>query len=480
MSESGRLPVHDRPPYRQPLRQRAVWGWISFDFAAQPFFTVVVTFVYGPFFVATLASDPATGQTAWATVATIAGLLVGFLAPVLGAIADRAGPRKPWIAVFAVVKITTLSLLWFMAPGSSLVLTGLLVVLAISAAEYSIVFNDAMIPTLVDRSAIGLVSNLAWGIGYIGGMLGLVTTLAFLAGSPETGKTIVGLDPWFGLDPATGEGARATAPLSALWYLVFVLPMFLLVPDRRAMPTTVRTAVRDGLRELAGTWREIRERRALVRFMLARVFYQDGVTGMLVLGGPFAASMFGWSVVESGMYGMLLVICAVIGNFAATLVDRAYGSRTVIFASLVALGLAVLGIVSTAPDSTLFGLLNFGSEPETAGLFDTSAERAFLIFGVFIGLAFGPIQASSRSWLAQSIEEEEAGRYFGFFALTGRVTTFLAPLSVGIATAIAARLTDPQTASRIGMAMLMPFFVVGFALLLKTDDPRLGANRAVT
>lgn len=466
----------DRPPYRDPLKQRAVWGWISFDFAAQPFFTVVVTFVYGPFFVAMLATDPATGQTAWASVATISGLLVGLVAPVLGSIADHAGPRKPWIAAFALVKITALCLLWFMAPGSSLLLSGLLVVLAIAAAEYSIVFNDAMIPTLVDRSAIGLVSNLAWGIGYVGGMLGLVLTLAFLAGSPETGKTIVGLDPWFGLDPATGEGARATAPLSALWYLVFVLPMFLLVPDRKAVPITAGNAVRAGLTELAGTWREVRARPALLRFMLARLFYQDGVTGMLVLGGPFAAGMFGWSVVESGMYGMLLVVCAVVGNFAAGFVDKAWGSRVVIFASLAALAVAVLGIVSTGPFSTLFGLLDFGAAPAASGLFATGAERAFLVFGVFIGLAFGPIQASSRSWLAQSVDEAEAGRYFGFFALTGRATTFLAPLSVAIATAIAARQTDSLTASRIGMGMLLPFFAAGYALLLRTQDPRSGAR----
>lgn len=465
--------MDEGPPYRAPLKRWPVWGWMSFDFAAQPFFTVVVTFVYGPFFVSQLASDPATGQTAWATIATIAGLLVAFGAPILGAIADRSGPRKPWIAGFALVKIAALLALWFVAPGSSLLLAGLLMVAAMCAAEFSIVFNDAMMPSLVARSSIGLVSNVAWGIGYLGGTLALVLTLAFLAAAPDTGTTLLGFHPLFGLDPATGEGARATAPLSALWYALFVLPMFLLVPDRPACSASRGRAVQDGLAELLGTWRELRQRRELFRFMIARLVYQDGVSGTLVLGGAFAAGLFGWTVVESGAFGMLLVVAAVIGNFAASLVDRRFGSRLVILLSVVLLGSAVIGIISTSPSSTLFGLLDFGEPGRTYGaLFGTPAEKAYLVFGTMIGLAFGPIQASSRSWLAQSITAEEAGRYFGLFAFTGRATSFVAPLSVAVITALASGRTDPITASRIGMSALITFYVVGFAILLTTRDPR--------
>ncbi len=454
------------------FRRPAIWGWMSFDFAAQPFFTIVVTFVFGPYFVSQLAPDPATGQTYWAAAATVSSLTVGLLAPLLGSIADRAGPRKPWIAAFALVKVAALLMLWAAAPQSSLLAAAALIVLATVAAEFSIVFNDAMIPHLVPKRSIGLVSNIAWGIGYCAGMISLFATVLLLAADLSSGLTLAGIPPLFGLDPEQGEAARATGPFSAVWYLIFVLPMFWLVPDRPPRALAARTAVREGIAELLGTVRELSRRRALFRFILARLFYQDGVNGILLLGGAFAAGLFGWSVTESGLFGIILNVFAILGCGIAGLIDRRYGSKSVVMASLLCLGVASLGIASTAPNSTLFGLLVFADPAGATGLFPTGAERAYLVFGILIGLAFGPIQASSRSWLAQSVDADEAGRYFGLYALTGRVTTFLAPLSVALLTALAATQTDPVTASRIGMSALLAFFLIGFLILLTTRDPR--------
>src|SRR5690606_27736094 len=115
-----------------------------------------------------------------------AGAAIAILSPVLGSIADRAGARKPWIAAFAVVKIAALSLLWFAEPGSSLVAVLACFCLAAIAAEFSIVFNDSMMPRLMDKADIGRISNVAWGLGYLGGMIVLIFVVALLAGSPET------------------------------------------------------------------------------------------------------------------------------------------------------------------------------------------------------------------------------------------------------------------------------------------------------
>ncbi|MCB8840665.1 MFS transporter [Aurantimonas sp. VKM B-3413] len=461
--------IGDQPPYRRPLRRPAVWGWMAFDFAAQPLFTVVITFVFGPYFVSQLAPDVATGQAWWAFAATVTGIIAACLSPLIGAIADRAGPRKPWIAGLAVVQICALSLLWTAAPGSSLALAATLIVAAQIAAEFSIVFNDAMIPRLVHRAEIGRVSNIAWGLGYAGGIVFLIFTLACLAGSPETGRTILGLVPLFDLDPAAGEGARATGPLSALWYCVFVLPMFLLTPDRpRAEP--VGAAVRHGFSDLLATFRELRGRPALMRFLIARMIYQDGVNALIVLGGAFAAGMFGWSITESGLFGIILNVTAILGCLGASLLDARLGSKAVVVAAILCLLIATLGIISTEPRSTLFGLVAFAPS-EATGLFATAAEKSYILWGLFIGLAFGPVQASSRSWLAQSVTPDEAGRYFGFYALIGRATSFLAPATVAAVTAIAATSTDPVTASRIGMSALLAFFVAGVAILLFTKGP---------
>ena len=466
-------PDTDAPPYRRPLKQPAVWGWMSFDFAAQPFFTVVLTFVFGPYFVSQLAPDPATGQAWWSGAATVAGLLVALLSPVLGSIADRAGPRKPWIGGFATLKIAALCTIWFVgAPGSPLIFAATAIVLAQISAEFSIVFNDAMLPRLVSKRAIGRVSNVAWGLGYSGGIVFLVFTLALLAGSAVTGRTLLGLTPLFGLDPAVGEGARATGPLAGLWYLIFILPMFVLTPDR-PKGERVRAAIRHGVGDLAATFREIKGRPAIFRFMIARMIYQDGVNALTILGGAFAAGMFGWSITESGLFGILINIAAIGGCLIASGLDARLGSKFVVVASILALAVATVAIVSTEPASTLFGLIDFGpSVPGVTGLFATPAEKAYIVYGMLIGLAFGPVQASSRSWLAQLVSPEEAGRYFGFYALTGRATSFLGTAIVAALTAFAAgRVADPQTAARIGMAGLLIFFIGGLALLARTQGP---------
>ncbi|MGN7295299.1 MFS transporter [Rhizobium sp. SAFR-030] len=450
-------------------RQRGIWGWMLFDWAAQPFFTVVTTFVFGPYFVARLTEDPVAAQAMWGNMATISSIVIAVMSPVLGSIADQSGPRKPWIAVFAAIKIGALFMLWFAAPGSPILWPVIFMILASIAAEFSIVFNDSMMPRLVSAADVGRVSNTAWGLGYLGGMIVLILVVGFLASDPQTGVTLFGLPPLFGLDPALGEDARITGPMAALWYLVFILPMFLFTPD--ASPgVPLRPAVYQGLRELRTTLSElVHRRRSILRFLVARMLYQDGVNGLLILGGTFAAGMFGWVTLEIGLFGILLNVVAIFGCLVAGRFDRIAGSKTVIIISLVLLLVATLGIVSTGPGYVFFGLLPL-SELDAGGLFGTAAEKAYLAFGLLIGLAFGPVQASSRSFLARSVAIDEAGRFFGIYALSGRATSFLATLSFSA-------VTYATGSARLGMATLILFLVAGFLLLLRTPYPAGGAEQ---
>jgi UMF1 family MFS transporter len=442
--------------------KRGIWGWMLFDWAAQPFFTVVTTFIFGPYFVARMASDPAIGQAAWGYGIAISGLIIAVLSPVLGSIADQSGARKPWIGFFAVIQIVALSMLWFAAPGSSLIVPLIFFSLASIAAEFSIVFNDSMMPRLVPEKDIGRISNMAWGLGYLGGMIVLIFVVAFMAGSPETGKTMLGLNPILGLDPAAGEGDRATGPLSALWYLVFVLPMFLFTPDSsKGLP--IGKAVHMGLAELKSTIGEVRQRPAILRFLIGRMIYQDGVNALIALGGAFAATMFGWATAEIGIYGIILNVVAIFGCLAASRLDTLLGSKVVVVISLVLLTIATVGIVSTGPGYTLFGLWPLPGA-DTGGLFGTPAEKAYILFGLLIGIAFGPVQASSRSYMARSVSVDEAGRYFGIYALSGRATSFLAPFVV-------ATVTAASGSPRLGMAMIVIFLLAGLVVLLRTPYP---------
>ena len=454
--------------------RKGIWSWMLFDWAAQPFFTVVTTFIFGPYFISRMVldangnPDPVAGQAAWGYAIAIGGLVMAILAPVLGSIADQSGPRKTWIAAFAVLKIVGLLWLWNAAPGSSVFWILLAYTVAAVAAEFSIVFNDSMLPSLVRSEKIGAVSNTAFGLGYLGGMLVLVIVLALLAGNAATGKTLIGIEPLFGLSPAAGEDARVTGPLSALWYLVFILPMFLFTPDRGTR-RPMGEAVKLGLTEMRQTLGELRRRAGLMRFLIARMLYQDGIGALLALGGGFAAGMFGWSIIELGIYGIILNITAIGGSLWGGRIDTRRGSKRVVIGAIITLLVATLGIISTGPGFTLFGLWNFATA-DTGGLFATGAEKAYVAFGLLVGLAFGPVQASSRAYMARSVAEDEAGRYFGIYALAGRATSFLAPLSVAL-------VTTWTGSARAGMGMILIFFAAGLYVLLSTPYP---AHRPAT
>lgn len=453
------------PNVETVVAKRGIWGWIMFDWAAQPFFTVVTTFIFGPYFVSRLTDDPISAQATWSNMATVSSIIIALFSPILGSIADQSGARKPWIAFFAIIKITSLCLLWYAAPGSPVILPVTCMILASIAAEFSIVFNDSMMPRLTNPQNVGRISNLAWGLGYLGGMVVLIAVVTLLAANPKTGLTLVGITPLFGLDPASGQDARITGPFAALWYLIFILPMFLLTPDaKKGLP--FGAAIRSGLGELKITLRELRHRPSLLRFLIARMLYQDGVNGVLILGGAFAAGMFGWATMEIGLFGILLNVVAIAGCFAAGRLDQTLGSRVTILISLALLLVATVGIVSTEKSSTLFGWIQL-STADNGGIFATGAEKAYLLYGVLIGLAFGPVQASSRSYLARNISVAEAGRYFGIYALSGRATSFMATLSFSIATTVSG-------SAHIGMATLIVFLGAGFLMLLRVPERTAG------
>ncbi len=441
---------------------RGIWGWMLFDWAAQPFFTVVNTFIFGPYFVARLTSDPVGAQAMWSNMATISSVIIAIFSPILGSIADQSGPRKPWIGFFAVIKIASLVTLWWAAPGSPMLMPVVAMILASIAAEFSIVFNDSMMPRLVSKEEAGRISNIAWGLGYLGGMIVLIFVVLSLTGNPQTGKTLLGSTPLFGLDLHLGEDARITGPIAAGWYLIFILPMFFFTPDAKE-GLAFGTAVKNGLSELGHTMKELRDRPGITRFLISRMLYQDGVNGLLILGGTFAAGMFGWATMEIGIYGIILNVVAIFGNFLAGKVDRTMGSKKTIMISLILLSIATVGLISTAPGHTLFGLLPL-PETDSGGLFGTAAEKAYIFFGLLVGISFGPVQASSRSYLARSVSADEAGRYFGIYALSGRATSFMATLSFSM-------VTYWTGSAREGMATLLIFLIGGLLILIPTPYP---------
>jgi MFS transporter, UMF1 family len=349
----------------------AVISWIFFDWAAQPYFTLITTFVFAPYFATHVASDPASGQSLWGFATAAAGFAIALMSPVLGAIADASGRRKPWIAAFGALLVIGSCLMWIGRPGDVSVIPLLLLAYAIATvgAEFATVFNNAMMPTLVPPDRIGRLSGTGWATGYIGGILSLILVLGFLAASPETGRTLFGFTPLFGLDPVSHQGDRISGPLTGIWFIIFVLPMFLLTPDYPAR-LPVREALREGLTELRETLRELPQRKSMSAFLLANMIYTDGLVSLFAFGGIYAAGTFGWNTIQIGTFGIMLIHMA---------------------------------------------------------------------------------------------PKDRIAQYFGLFALTGKVTSFVGPLLIGVVTAV----TESQKA---GMAVLVLFFVAGLALLGRVRD----------
>ncbi|HVX76829.1 MAG TPA: MFS transporter [Bradyrhizobium sp.] len=448
-------------PRKYPPRS-AVISWIFFDWAAQPYFTLITTFVFAPYFATHVAADPASGQSLWGFATAAAGLLIAVMSPVLGAIADASGRRKPWIAAFGALLVIGSCLMWFGKPGDLGMIPFLLFFYGVATVgvEFATVFNNAMMPTLVPPERIGRLSGTGWATGYIGGILSLILVLGFLAANPESGRTLFGFAPLFGLDPVTHQGDRITGPLTGIWFVIFVLPMFLLTPDYPAK-RPVREALREGLIELRDTLRDLPKRKSIAAFLLANMIYTDGLVSLFAFGGIYAAGTFGWNTIQIGTFGIILAIAGTLGGWLGGKLDDAFSPKYVIAGSMCMLLFAIVAILLVEKDSILF----FKVTPPVPGgtLFASAAERAYLVLGCLIGAAGAPLQAASRSLLIRIAPKDRIAQYFGLFALTGKVTSFLGPLLIGLITALTA-------SQKAGMAVLVLFFVAGLVLLARVRD----------
>ena len=448
-------------PQQYPPRA-AVISWIFFDWAAQPYFTLITTFVFAPYFASFVAPDPASGQALWGFATAAAGLMIALMSPVLGAIADASGRRKPWIAGFGVLLVIGSGLMWFGRPGDASVIPPLLLAYAIASVgvEFATVFNNAMMPTLVPPEKIGRLSGTGWATGYIGGIISLVLVLGFLAANPDTGRTLFGLTPLFGLDPVTHQGDRITGPLTGIWFIIFVLPMFLLTPDYPSR-SPLRAALREGLAGLRRTLGELPKQKTMATFLLANMIYTDGLVSLFAFGGIYAAGTFGWHTIQIGTFGIILAIAGTLGAWLGGKLDDRLGPKRVITASMLVLLFAITAILLVDKDSIF--LVKVAPPVPGAALFSGAAERAYLVLGCLIGAAGGPLQAASRTLLIRLAPKDRIAQYFGLFALTGKVTSFIGPLLIGAITAITA-------SQKAGMAMLVVFFVAGLALLVRVRE----------
>ena len=442
----------------EPSLRKRIWGWFFFDWASQPYHTLLVTFIFGPYFasVATLyfadtgldeeAAD-AQAQSLWSFGLMISGLIVGFGGPVMGALADASGRRMPWIAFFSVLYVAGAAALWFVLPDGSNLWFGLVAFgVGFIGAEYALIFTNAQLPTLGDKDEIGKISGTGFAFGYFGGLMALILALLVFVEQAD-GKTLIGLSPPFGLSPDAKEGTRFVGPMVALWFAAFMIPYFLWVREKRA--ATQGPRVGEALGRLGRTIRDLPKRPSLASFLGGSMLYRDGLNGFYGFGGTYAVLVLDWEVPQIGLFGIVSVISAMALSWIGGRLDYRFGPKPVIVAAVLLLS-GVSLVVGFMDRTMIFGI----PLPEGSILPDI----VFMACGVLIGGLGGITQAASRSLMVRHTTPETATEAFGLFGLAGRATSFLAPALIGM-------FTLWTGSARLGILPVFALFILGLLLL---------------
>jgi UMF1 family MFS transporter len=439
-------------------QQRRIWGWFFFDWASQPYHTLLITFIFGPYF-ASVAADhfmstglsegaaDARAQTMWSYCLTVTGLIIGLGAPVIGAFADTTGRRLPWIIVFSLMYVTGAAAIWGMTPDGANLWFGLVAFgLGFIGAEYALIFINSQLPSLGTAEEVGALSGTGFAFGYAGGVLSLLIMLLLFVEQPS-GKTLIGLDPAFGFDAATREGTRFVGPFTALWFAVFMVPYFLWVRDTG--PAGTGRGIGGALWLLINTIKGLRHRLSLSSYLGSSMLYRDALNGLYGFGGTYAILVLNWSITSVGIFGIIGAISAALFSWVGGRLDARFGPKPVIIAAIWGL-MAVCITVVGMDRSQIFGIpLALGS---------TLPDAVFFGCGVLIGGLGGTLQAASRTLMVRHTDPATPTENFGLYGLSGRATAFLAPALIGLVTALSG-------SARIGIAPVIGLFVVGLLLL---------------
>ncbi len=440
-------------------QRKRVWGWFFFDWASQPYHTLLVTFIFGPFFAAVatqvfmetgLAEDAAdaAAQSLWANAMTYIGITIGICAPILGAMADTNGRKRPWMLAFSAMVVIGAGGLWFMDPlGSNLFLMLALFGFGFIGAEFALVFVNSQLPELSADEDAGKLSGSGFAFGYLGGLIALILMLLFFV-EQSSGVTVIGLGLPFGLDADAREGTRLAGPFVALWYAVFMIPFFMWVKDR-----PVSGAGRSVGEALGSVWtaiKRLKSRGSLARFLLSSMLFRDALNGLYMFGGVYATLVLNWEITQVGIFGIVGAASAAVFSWIGGQLDHRFGPRPVIFGAILVLVGVCLVVVNMSRE-TLFGV----ALAEGSGL----PDAIFFGCGALIGGMGGILQAASRTLMVRHTDLANPTESFGLYGLSGRATAFIAPALIGL-------VTDATGSARLGVSPLIALFLMGFVILI--------------
>lgn len=435
-----------------PFGKKA-FGWAIFEWARNPYYNVVVIYIFTPYFAASVIQGGELGQTLVGATIAIAGVIMAVVSPILGSIVDNAGPKKPFLFYTLGTLAICSILLGFITPGlpGAVPLGMLLLVVGYCSYTVSELLHNAMLPGAGRSSALPMVSGLGLSLGNAAGMI-LLLAVAVISQAPP-----------FGL---TGDDvSRLSGPTIGIWLIVFIPIFFLLMPDVFKSGATWSNALTE-FRQPANrvhpySWIKSRfqQHPNVMRFLVGRMIYADGIAAMLTIGGVYVGGVLEWNAQQLAIYGILGSFFAVIGGFFGGFLDSLMGpKRAIIFelSSAITIGLFQLSITK---DALLYGLVPAGHTVWEGGVFTTLSDLAYLLAVIPGAIFLVATISSSRYMLLHISPPEKIGEFFGFYAMAGSVTVWLGPGSVALVT----WLTNDQ---RAGFAPVLVLLATGLAIIL--------------
>ena len=412
--------------------KRRVYSWVCFDFANSAYGTIVGTFVYATLFTTQIAADEASGTFIWGVAVAISSVSIGLLSPVLGAIADAYSWKRRMMGTCVGLCSIASVALFFPVPGQ-VMLAAIIFSIGTIAIELAIVFNNAFLPEIAPKESQGKVSGQAFAAGYLGGLLCLGLSLI---GFIDTDS------PWFGFSKDAVQNVRATSLLVGVWVFVFSLPMLLLVKEKQTPRPShgLGEIVGNAIARLAETFKHLRSYQNVFWLFVSRIFYNDALVTAFTFGAIYAAGTFQFSPEQILVFGVALNVFAGLGAFAFSFLEDRIGSRKTIIISLICL-----------------------SASSAAAVF-VETKTGFWACAIVLGIFIGPNQSASRAFLSRIAPEEKVNEFFGFFAFSGKATSFLGPLLCGA-------LTATYDSQRVGMAIVPVLFIMGLGILVFKTRP---------
>lgn len=407
-------------------RNRQILAWFSYDWGSQALPALINSYVFAIYFTHHIANNPLEGTYLWANALVIASILIAILSPLFGAAADQYGKHKTWLFVFTYIAIVSSALLWYAQPNNNFVFfTLFMIIIQMVSFEIAVVFYNAYLVFLGQGKTLGTISAWGWGLGYFGGIAVLLIAWYLFVNNPPS---------W--LDTKQFEQIRICAPLAAIWFAIFSLPLFIWVENRKHTQHSLLRAIKAGCKNLFEQITRLNtQNKNVLTYLLARMIYNDGLITIFAFGGIYLANFMALTLSQIILFGVLCQLIAGLGAILFGRLDDLWGSKRVILLSLSIFSLGLLILIFS--NSVLL------------------SQIVILCCCLFIG----SIQASSRTLLGRISAQEDITQTFGLYGLTGRVSAFLGPWIFGLTVYY-------SQSFQAGLVTILIFLIVGAVVLI--------------